>query len=85
MTVDRRRLIRSPSATVDDLVDAAFAAAGVSSGGRIVVNPAFVRPQETTPSVGDPSRAREGLGWAPETSFEAMIAKMVADLAALRR
>ena len=71
--------------TVSDLVDAAFAAAGVAREGRVRVDPAFVRAPEDTPPVGDPSRARAVLGWAPEISFEAMIADMVAaDLADLR-
>jgi GDPmannose 4,6-dehydratase len=35
--------------------------------------------------VGDPTRARERLGWTPERSFEDLVAEMVAvDLAALR-
>jgi GDPmannose 4,6-dehydratase len=71
--------------TVRDLVDAAFAAAGVSPEGRIRIDPEFVRPHEATPPVGDPSRARAVLGWQPEHTFEATIAEMVAaDLAALR-
>jgi len=70
---------------VSDLVDAAFAAAGVSSEGRIVVNPAFVRPPEATLALGDPSLAAQRLGWRAEIGFEAMIAEMVAaDLSALR-
>lgn len=73
------------SRTVGDLVDAAFAAAGVSPDGRIVVNPAFVRPPEATLALGDPSRAAERLGWRAEIGFEAMIGEMVAaDLAQLR-
>jgi GDPmannose 4,6-dehydratase len=71
--------------TVGDLVETAFAAAGVSPAGRIRVDPAFVRPPEATPPVGDPSRARAALGWEPAIGFDAMIAEMVdADLAALR-
>jgi GDPmannose 4,6-dehydratase len=71
--------------TVRDLVDAAFAAAGVAPDGHIRIDPAFVRPPEETAPVGDPSRARRELGWEPAISFEAMIAEMVeADLAALR-
>ena len=50
--------------TVGELVAAAFAAAGVSSEGRIVVDPAFVRPPEATPAIGDPTLARERLGFA---------------------
>jgi GDPmannose 4,6-dehydratase len=72
--------------TVGDLVDAAFAAAGISPDGRVRVDPAFVRPPEATPPVGDPSHARAALGWVPEIPFEALIAEMVsADLAELGR
>ena len=71
--------------TVGDLVDAAFAAAGTSPEGRIRVDPAFVRPPEPSPPVGDPSHARTTLGWEPEIGFEELIAEMVAaDLAELR-
>jgi GDPmannose 4,6-dehydratase len=73
------------SRSVGDLVEAAFAAAGISSEGRIVVNPAFVRPPEATLPLGDPSLAAERLGWHPEVNFEAMIAEMVrTDLDELR-
>jgi GDPmannose 4,6-dehydratase len=71
--------------TVRDLVDAAFGAACVSPEGRIRVDPAFVRPPEATPPVGDPSLARCELGWEPEIGFEDMVAEMVAaDLAELQ-
>ena len=70
--------------TVGDLVDAAFARGRrLDPEGRVRVDPAFVRPPEATPPVGDPSHARAALGWEPEISFEALIAEMVAaDLAA---
>ena len=72
--------------TVGDLVNVAFAHAGVDPDGRVVVDPAFVRPPERTPPVGDPTRARERLGWVPEISFEETIGEMVdADLEELRR
>ncbi|HEU4974718.1 MAG TPA: GDP-mannose 4,6-dehydratase [Baekduia sp.] len=71
--------------TVGELVDAAFAAAGVPVEGHVRVDEALVRPPEATPPVGDPSRARRELGWEPAIGFEAMIAEMVAaDLAELR-
>jgi GDPmannose 4,6-dehydratase len=70
--------------TVGDLVDAAFACAGLDPEDHVRVDPALIRPPEETPPVGDPSLARERLGWTPETSFEAMIDEMVqADLARL--
>ena len=70
--------------TVGELVDAAFACVGLDPAEHVRVEQKFVRPAERTPPVGDTTRAREQLGWAPETSFHAMIEEMVqADLAAL--
>ena len=69
--------------TVGDLVDAAFAAAGVErrlpdGSDRVEVDPRFVRAPEQWPPVGDPSRARSVLGWQPRTSFEQLVAELVA-------
>jgi GDPmannose 4,6-dehydratase len=70
--------------TVQELVDVAFAHAGVSPEGRVRVNPAFVRPPERWPLVGDPALAAQRLGWRCEIPFEQTIGEMVdADLAAL--
>ncbi|HTN26048.1 MAG TPA: GDP-mannose 4,6-dehydratase [Solirubrobacteraceae bacterium] len=70
--------------TVGELVDAAFGCVGLDPAQYVRVDPRLVRPSERTPPVGDISRARERLGWEPETSFEAMIEEMVqADLEAL--
>lgn len=64
--------------TVSELVEVAFAAAGVEVEGRISVDPQFVRPVEAVPLIGDASLARERLGWRPAISFERMIEEMVA-------
>jgi len=70
--------------TVGELVDVAFAAAGVDPDGRVEVDKGLVRRDRGLPVIGDPSLARERLGWSPSTSFEDMIGAMVAhDLAAL--
>ena len=70
--------------TVRELVDAAFAVVGLDPEPYLRVDDRLVRPSERTPPVGDITRARERLGWEPETSFEAMIEEMVrADLAEL--
>jgi GDPmannose 4,6-dehydratase len=72
--------------TVDEMVRAAFAHVGLDPREYVRVDPALVRPPEPTPQVGDPSRARELLGWRPTLSFEQLIHRMVdADLAALVR
>jgi GDPmannose 4,6-dehydratase len=47
------------------------------SGRRIVeVDPAFYRPAEVDVLVGDSSRARARLGWAPLVDFAALVAMM---------
>jgi GDPmannose 4,6-dehydratase len=72
--------------TVRDFAAAAFAALDLDWEDYVRVDPALVRPAEPVALVGDPTRARERLGWTPECSFEDLVAEMVAaDLAALRR
>jgi GDPmannose 4,6-dehydratase len=62
-------------------------APGVKPGQVIVaVDPQYFRPTEVDTLLGDPTRARERLGWEPRTSFEAMVQEMVAhDLDVARR
>jgi GDPmannose 4,6-dehydratase len=64
--------------TVSELVDVAFAAAGIERADRVRTDPTFIRSAEPVPLVGDASLARERLGWAPQISFEQTIAEMVA-------
>jgi GDPmannose 4,6-dehydratase len=72
--------------SVRDFVAAAFGALDLDWKDYVRVAPALVRPAEPVALVGDPTRARERLGWTPERSFEDLVAEMVAaDLAALRR
>ncbi len=74
------------SRSVRELVQTAFAAAGIDNHERyVVVDPEFVRPRDPVALVGDPSKAHRKLGWEPRTSFHQMIAMMVeADMRALR-
>jgi GDPmannose 4,6-dehydratase len=71
--------------TVRDFVAAAFAAAGIDEWSDLVYqNPQFMRPVDATALVGDPSRARDILGWVPEVSFDEMVRVMVeSDIAEL--
>src|SRR3954462_10428159 len=69
------------SRTVRDLVDCAFGMLDLDPEPYVVVDPSFVRPPDPIALVGDPSKAREQLGWEPRRSFEEMIEMMVeADL-----
>jgi GDPmannose 4,6-dehydratase len=70
--------------TVRELVDVAFACVGLEAERHLRVDAALVRPREHAAAIGDAARARERLGWRAETSFEELIAAMVAaDLAAI--
>ena len=72
--------------SVGELIELAFAHVGLDPAEYVRVDQQLVRAPEREPAVGDPSRARERLGWHAHTSFEALIAEMVdADLAALSR
>ena len=52
----------------------------VNEGDIIVeVDPRYFRPAEVTTLLGDPSKAREKLGWTPEITCEQMCAEMVAN------
>ena len=56
--------------------------------GKIVVriDPIYFRPTEVDLLIGDSSKARQKLGWAPKTSFAELVKEMVAaDLAIAQR
>ena len=60
----------------------AFSHAGLNYEDHVAVDPRFLRPAEVDVLLGDASKARQQLGWQPETTLEAMVAEMVdADLA----
>jgi GDPmannose 4,6-dehydratase len=49
-----------------------------SPGDVIVrVDPRYFRPTEVETLLGDPTKAKEKLGWTPKTSFEDLVAEMV--------
>jgi GDPmannose 4,6-dehydratase len=68
--------------TVRECVQVAFDEAGLGDWERHVeIDPQFVRPAEVDLLIGDPTKARERLGWVPETDFEQLIRLMTrADL-----
>jgi GDPmannose 4,6-dehydratase len=65
------------SRSVGELIEVAFAHVGLTPDDHVVSDPAFVRPHDPVPLLGDPTKAHEKLGWAPRTSFEEMIGAMV--------
>jgi GDPmannose 4,6-dehydratase len=56
--------------------------------GRVLieVDPRYIRPTETDALLGDPSKARQRLGWRHKVTFDELVREMVeSDLADMRR
>ena len=67
--------------SVRDLVETAFAHAGLDWNKHVVFDPAFTRPAEVDVLLADARRARTELGWNPTVDFAGLVRMMVdADL-----
>jgi GDPmannose 4,6-dehydratase len=52
----------------------------------ITVDPRYFRPTEVETLLGDPTKARDKLGWMPRITFDELVAEMVReDLAIAKR
>jgi GDPmannose 4,6-dehydratase len=70
---------------VRELVDVAFGCVGLDWQQYVKVDPAFLRPAEVDLLVGDATKARTVLGWAPRVTFQGLVEMMVrADLERLQ-
>ena len=65
------------SHTVGEFVELAFAHAGLDWKRHVEIDPRYFRPAEVDSLCGDPSKAREQLGWKARTSFEDLVTLMV--------
>jgi len=65
------------SHSVKQLVEIAFAHAGLDWQQYVRTDPALLRPAEVDHLIGDPSKARAVLGWEPTVNFEQLVAMMV--------
>ena len=64
--------------SIRDFLDCAFDYIGVSDWSKYVLqDERYMRPAEVAVLCGDSSKAREVIGWKPETSFEQMVFNMV--------
>jgi GDPmannose 4,6-dehydratase len=71
-TVSSADATKAPAVTVGDVI--------------VRVDPRYFRPAEVETLLGDPTKAKEKLGWVPEITVEEMCAEMVAnDLDVARR
>jgi GDPmannose 4,6-dehydratase len=65
------------SHSVRDLVEIAFGHARLDWEKHVRVDPALLRPAEVDHLVGDPSKARSTLDWAPTVDFRGLVTLMV--------
>jgi len=64
--------------SVREFVELAFSEVGLDWEKYVVVDPKFVRPTEVELLLGDPSKAKNVLGWEPKVKFEELVKMMVA-------
>jgi GDPmannose 4,6-dehydratase len=68
------------TSSIEDLVRLAFAEVGIDNWRDYIrQDPKFFRPAEVDLLIGDPTKAREVLGWKPEVTFPELISMMVAN------
>lgn len=64
--------------SVREFVAAAFRSVGIADWEpHVTLDPAMIRPTEPEPMIGDASKARSVLGWAPTMGFEDIVVAMV--------
>jgi GDPmannose 4,6-dehydratase len=63
--------------TVRDMCRIAFEHVGLRYEDHVVVDPALFRPAEVDVLLGNPAKAREKLGWSPQTKLDELVAMMV--------
>jgi GDPmannose 4,6-dehydratase len=63
--------------TVREFVESAFAQVGLDWEKYVATDPAYLRPSEVDSLIGDATKAREQLGWAPKTMVPDLVRIMV--------
>ena len=71
--------------SVREFLEAAFGHADLDWRKYVDIDPRYYRPAEVDLLIGDPTRARQQLGWSPKTSFQDLVKLMVdADMKLLK-
>jgi len=72
--------------SVRELLELAFSCVGLDHREFVEFDPKYTRPSEVDVLLGDATKARETLGWAPEVDFRALVKMMIEhDLELARR
>ena len=65
------------TASIREMCAIAFKYVGLSYEDHLVIDPTFFRPAEVETLLGDPSKARDRLGWTASTDLQTLITMMV--------
>ena len=72
--------------SVREFLEAAFAHVGLDWQKHVEIDPRYFRPAEVELLIGDYAKAKQKLGWEPQTKFSELVKLMVdADVDLLRR
>ena len=63
--------------TVEEFVETAFSMVGLDWRECVEIDPRYYRPSEVDVLQGDPSKAKERLGWEPRTDFTSLVRLML--------
>lgn len=63
--------------SIREFLDEAFGLVGRDWNKYVKIDPKYYRPTEVDLLIGDPSKAKEKLGWTPKTSFKELVRMMV--------
>ena len=70
--------------SVREFLEHSFSHAGLDWEAHVEIDPRYFRPSEVDVLLGDSTKARERLGWAPKVGFEELVTLMVdADVSSL--
>lgn len=64
-------------ATIREFCDASFARAGLNWQDYVEFDPQYLRPTEVDALIGDPTKAKNQLGWQPKTHWKELAELMV--------
>ena len=62
---------------MQEFCEIAFSHVGLNWQDHVVQDERFMRPAEVDLLIGDPAKAKAGLGWEPSTPFRALVEMMV--------
>ncbi len=63
--------------SIREFLDLSFGSVGRDWNEYVKIDPKYYRPTEVDLLIGDPSKAKEKLGWTPKTSFKQLVHLMV--------